>query len=184
MSKRNLKPQGLVDLFDSNLKVFEIFKCAHPDVQVYRVQRNGEDFVFKYGWQAEFEANALDRIGVMQGVPKLFEVYERKCAHSALLREYIPGILLQDYFLQSLALGDIHADIHQILLNSHRRDCALRDVKAKNFIIREDKKPFFVDFGVAHLKKPKNIPYFDKLCDEDFRLLRFMFEDLECTFMY
>lgn len=181
MSELELPPQERVDLFDKNLKFLRLLHEDHPNV--YLVEQKNKPYVFKWGElgnfngkakEANFEAVSLELLAGLDGVPRLHEDYGLKGGYLALLKEFVPGRVLDRVFFDGDLDEQILFDKLENLLNDFQaRGVVLVDVHDENILVTPKNQPYFVDFGGVFFSGEKN------LYAEEFSLA---LDDLESMF--
>ncbi len=189
MNIKILEGQELVDCFDKGLRLLEdfgrkTFRRVYRVERYGRVERDGEPCVFKAYCPPIptrvshlnvflMEARILERLSDVERVAHLLMDYGRKGEYAAFLREFTPGMHLDDALKQGAseawAIGQVTETLEQI----HKRGVAGLGLNCEDIIVSPDfSRATIIDTGFGSLSEDYyDQRDFESLKKEDFERL-------------
>ena len=127
-----------------------------------RVDSGTESGLF-HAYHSRFQKEALNLAKMDHaGIVKVMEVFDENNT-SYMVMEFLPGGTLDDYIKEKNAIPESEAKIiitqvAQALSYMHDRQMLHLDLKPGNIMLKEDKQPVLIDFGLSKHYNDKGIP--------------------------
>ncbi|MBU0959668.1 MAG: serine/threonine-protein kinase [Nanoarchaeota archaeon] len=143
---------------------------------VFRVKRDGEDYVLKgcdeVGEHAQAinrEKAALKRARGIKEIPRLIEDYEWVGGDYAFLKEYVPGEVLHKIDRRLILNRGLKNGLTSVVRKAHLRGIANLDIEPRNILISPDfSEARLFDFDNAITNRGYNVHSFGIAMTKDF----------------
>lgn len=182
MDTEVLEGQELVDYFDNGLRVVEEFR-RKIHKRIYRVERNGTSYVFKAYCPIKTprkpnpdgflkEARILEKLTDVERVVRLLRDYGRKGDYAAFLREFVPGMHLNDALKQGVSEQWARGQVTETLRQIHERGVAELALNCGDIIVSPDfSRTTIIDVGFGVFYEEYDNVDFESLKRWDFEVL-------------
>lgn len=121
---------------------------------IYNCKKDNQDRALKLSIMAEgisdAEANALNDLSMVLGVPQVIDEYSDDNKRIALLLEKIEGKHLDEYLAENQgSVSEVFLKIEKMIGQIHNRGYLLPNdcLKDDNWLVDEQDQPYLIDFG-------------------------------------